>query len=107
MLWSCSWLAWPRGLGYRLLGRGLGYLRRIKHQVVSCNILREKIASHPDVVALFYTYKLEDGSGVKLDRNTASNHVKCCINEMKKTGVTRPNLTLVKVVNGVHTLRIV
>ena len=48
-------------------------------------VLREKVATHPDVVSLFNTYRLEDGAVVKLDRNTASNHVKACLNEMKKS----------------------
>lgn len=57
-------------------------------------ILRENIATHPDVAVFFGKFKLEDGNFVKLDRHTASYHVKACINEIKKTrDITRRNFT--------------
>ena len=49
-------------------------------------LLRERIASHQDVEVYFHTYTLEDRARVKLDKNTASNHVKACINKMKRPG---------------------
>jgi len=52
-------------------------------------LLREHIASHQDVEVYFHIYTLEDGARVRLDKNIASNHMKACINEVKKLGKSK------------------
>ena len=52
-------------------------------------LLREHIASHQDMEVYFHTYTLEETARVRLDKNTASIHVKACINEMKKPSKTQ------------------
>jgi len=37
-------------------------------QALENQAIRTEIASHPDIVKLFHTYKLEDGSTVELER---------------------------------------
>ena len=42
------------------------------------------LTNHSDVVSLFTTYTLEDGSIVKIDKQLASERVRTCMNTLKK-----------------------
>ena len=75
-------------------GRGpLGYksacVGTTSEQALENQAIRTEIASHPDIVKLFHTYKREDGSTVELEKNVAWNHVRHCLGEIKKTAKKR------------------
>ena len=54
-------------------------------QALSNQAIRDRLTNHSDVVALYTTCTLEDGSIVRIDKQLAFEHVRTCMNILKKT----------------------
>ena len=51
--------------------------------------LREEIVNSEEVASFYRKYTLEDGSIVRLDSSMASEHVRQCINDLKRPRATQ------------------
>ena len=54
-------------------------------QALKNQAIRDRLTNHSDVVGLFTTYTLEDGSIVKINKQLAFDRVRTCMNTLKKT----------------------
>lgn len=54
-------------------------------QALRNQAIRDRITSHSEVVAQFTTCVLEDGSLVRLDKHSALERVRTCMNMLKKS----------------------